>query len=286
MSIGTVNCGTKFRRGWNNMTKWVSVNGTDYAYSVLGKGEPLILLHGFTGRKETWESLATYLENSFQMIVIDLPGHGQTKTKSTVTMEQFVDDLFELTRKLHINAFHLLGYSLGGRSALSYVMKYPHTVLSLVLESASPGLKTKIERDARIIQDEKLVTILQKEGIEQFVSHWENISLFTSQKQLPEAVQQQVRHERLSQSTEGLVQSLRGMGTGAQPSWWDKLPDCKIPILLIAGALDEKFVNINREMNRLLKNSKLHIMTDVGHAVHLEQVEKFAKIVKEYLFQI
>lgn len=268
------------------MTQWITINDTEYAYSVTGKGETIVLLHGFTGTKETWQSVTSYLAESFRVFVIDLPGHGQTRNEKIITMEQFVDDLHLLTRNLQLDSFHLLGYSLGGRSALSYAMKYPKTLRSLILESASPGLKTKEEREARIKQDETLVEMMQEQGLFQFVSYWENIPLFESQKRLPESIQEQVRRERLSQSEAGLIQSLRGMGTGAQLSWWESLPSLEIPVLLIVGSIDEKFVNINKTMNRLLKNSMLHIVEDAGHAVHLEQVEKFAKIVKEYLAQI
>lgn len=268
------------------MTNWIEINGTSYAYSIKGEGETIVLLHGFTGRKETWNEFMTHIGENYQFVTIDLPGHGQTKTNRTVTMNEFVDDLYEFFRLLNIDSFHLLGYSLGGRSALSYAMKYQKSLKSLILESASPGLKTEKERQARIVLDETLVELLKSKGLTHFVSYWENIPLFRTQKSLPESKQEQVRNERLSQTAEGLIQSLRGMGTGAQSSWWENLHTLKIPVLLIVGSLDEKFIRINHEMNRLMKNSLLQIVEDAGHAVHLEQVEKFVKIVKEYIAQI
>lgn len=265
------------------MPSFIELNGTTYAYDISGKGEPFVLLHGFTGIKQSWTTIKAYLEENYQVLTIDLPGHGQTKTERIVLMDEFVDDLHELTRKLNIDSFHLLGYSLGGRSALSYAMKYGHTLRSLILESASPGLKTEKERNERVKQDEALIEMMQTKGLEQFVSYWENIPLFQSQKRLPEQIKQKIRSERLSNTVEGLVISLKGMGTGAQTPWWDRLHELDMPVLLIVGSLDDKYVSINKEMNRLIKSSKLEVVKGAGHNVHLEQAEKFVTIIKEHV---
>lgn len=261
-----------------------TIDGTTYAYRLEGKGEPLVLLHGFTGSKETWDMIKPEFSD-YRLLTIDLPGHGATVTKRKVSMEQFAHHLKQLTADIGFSRFHLLGYSLGGRSALSYAMYYPETIQSLILESASPGLKTEIERFERMEQDKNLAKMLTSKGLEYFVSYWENIPLFETQRRLPKEVRHQVRKERLSQVAVGLAQSLLGMGTGAQPSWWNSLDKLYFPVLLIVGELDKKFVQINKTMNEHMKNSKLTIVQGTGHAVHLEQVEYFVKIVREHIEQ-
>lgn len=269
------------------MTSYKTIQDVTYAYSIEGEGEPLVLLHGFTGTKETWNTVKKYISGRrFNILTIDLPGHGLTVAKRKVSMEQFAHHLKELTESLGLETFHLLGYSLGGRSALSYTMYYPETIRSLILESASPGLKTKSEREQRILQDKRLATMMTSKGIEHFVSYWENIPLFESQKRLPKEIRHEVRQERLSQLAIGLAQSLLGMGTGVQTPWWDSLPNIEFPVLLVVGSLDEKFKQINEEMVKNLAKGTLCIVNNAGHAVHLEQVEKFVKIVMEYIEKI
>ena len=172
---------------------------------------------------------------------------------------------------------------MGGRLALSFAMQYPEKVRKLVLESSSPGLKTEEERNSRQIQDERLANQILEHGIEEFVHYWENIPLFSSQKELPLQKQEMVREQRLQNSIMGLSNSLKGMGTGVQPSYWDKLSLFEIETLLVTGALDEKFCTIAEKMVASMKNAQWVKVDGCGHAIHVEHSEKFGTIVNGFL---
>jgi 2-succinyl-6-hydroxy-2,4-cyclohexadiene-1-carboxylate synthase len=259
---------------------------TDYWYEIYGEGETIVLLHGFTGSTDTWSHYLQQYQSTFKIILIDLPGHGKTVTESPITMEQCCEDIHAILAENQVETFHLVGYSMGGRIALTYAMLYQHQLQSLVLESASPGLELVEEREERIKQDELLATKIEQEGLELFIDYWENIPLFTSQKQLLPSIQERIRKERLSQTEEGLALSLRSMGTGSQPSWWAKLSNLNTPVLLLAGELDKKFVAINKRMQKRLQNSTLKIISNTGHAIHVEQAEIFGKIVEEFILEV
>src|SRR5699024_2370366 len=124
---------------------------------------------------------------------------------------------------------------------------------------------------------------IESGGIKAFVDYWENIPLFESQKQLSGSVRERIRHERLFHSKEGLAESLRYMGTGSQPSWREELPNLSIPILLLAGEYDKKFIEINQMMEKLLPSVELTIVKNAGHAIHVEQPSIFGKIVIGFL---
>lgn len=79
------------------------------------------------------------------------------------------------------------------------------------------------------------------------MDYWENLALFASQKVLSPEMKRRIRSERLSQNSHGLAMSLRGMGTGKQPSYWNCLANFTFPVLLITGALDEKFEKSRRK---------------------------------------
>jgi 2-succinyl-6-hydroxy-2,4-cyclohexadiene-1-carboxylate synthase len=100
---------------------------------------------------------------------------------------------------------------------------------------------------------------------------------------LPETVQAAVRKQRLGNSPRGLAGSLMGMGTGVQPSWWDSLEQLDSEVLLISGELDQKFCQIAEKMATALKNGKWVMMKNSGHAIHVEDREKFGKIVSDFL---
>ena len=259
------------------------IQDSKYAYSVQGKGEPVLLLHGFTGKSSTWKHLVHVLKSNWKVIVIDLPGHGDTVVEKPRSMIQFCSDLAQFLSFLQVDKIHIVGYSLGGRSALSFAMLYPNHVLTLTLESASPGLEKEDERIKRKKSDHELAERIERNGIVDFVDFWENIPLFATQKTLPRQVRDSIRKERLSHTKEGLAQSLRSMGTGSQPSWWDQLNKLEAPIQLITGEQDEKFVQINQKMNRLLPNGTMHKVKNAGHCVHLEQPTIFNSIVVNFL---
>lgn len=251
-----------------------------------GSGEALVALHGFTGASSTWDSLTERLRENFRIISIDLPGHGGTimnHPHDAWSIEETAECIVKVLEEAGIDQFNLLGYSMGGRLALSIAVLYPGKVLSLLLESASPGLKTVHERKERVEKDEDLARSILQEGVPSFVRFWEDIPLFQSQHELPEEKRKALRVQRLSNSPEGLAGSLRGMGTGTQPSYWEKLRDLSMPVLLMAGERDRKFHLIAQEMQQMIPKASLYIFEGAGHAIHVENENKFGTMVKKFL---
>ena len=253
------------------------INQLRYHYEQTGSGLPVVLLHGFTGRGRNWLPLlhhSPFTIHHSPFIMVDLLGHGKTDAPADPTrykMEFAAADLATLILDLTTPPVHLVGYSMGARLALYLAGHYPHLFRSLVLESGSPGLATETERQTRRVSDEQLAWRLEQTGIEAFVDYWENIPLFASQKRLPEEVRQTVRQQRLQNTPIGLAHSLRGMGTGGQPSLWPQLSHLQLPILLVAGELDSKFVAIARQMAGQLPQAHLCLIPSAGHTIHLEQ---------------
>ena len=262
------------------------IRGVNYAYRRSGHGEPLVLLHGFTGSQTNWEAHIDAFAAQYSVITVDLLGHGQSDSpgdNERYSMENAAEDLITLFANLDLPSVNLLGYSMGGRLALYVALHYPNHVQSLILESASPGLKTESEREARRRSDEMLAHRIERDGVEAFVDYWENLPLWDSQKSLPDEVSASLRAQRLSNDPTGLANSLRGMGTGAQPSLWGQLSEAPMPVQLIIGELDSKFVNIASEMHKILPHSRLSIIPDAGHTAHLEQPARFSTIVLQFL---
>jgi 2-succinyl-6-hydroxy-2,4-cyclohexadiene-1-carboxylate synthase len=73
------------------------------------------------------------------------------------------------------------------------------------------------------------------------------------------------------------------MGQGAQPSYWDRLEEIDVPVLLMAGALDRKFVGIAGQMGVRIAGAELSVIPDAGHAVHLERPREFLEEVRAFL---
>lgn len=263
----------------------LTVNTMDYNIQTTGSGTPLVLLHGFTGSITNWQHLIPKLAESHTVIAIDILGHGDTakpQDSTLYTMAQIAVDVVGLIRALTVAPVTLLGYSMGGRLALYIAAHYPDIVRRLILESSSPGLADKAERDARRERDNTLADNIDQFGINWFVDYWESLPLWQSQGTLPQAKRDALRRQRLTNAPHGLANSLRGMGTGVQPSLWSKLRDVYQPTLLLTGEEDAKFVDINRRMQALMPSALLTVVPDAGHTTHLEQPEFFVRQVAAF----
>src|SRR5215204_23674 len=264
----------------------VRVNDIDFHVEDHGNGTPLVLLHGFTGSAASWSPVIQDLARFRRVIAIDIMGHGASsapRNPSHYVFEQALHDLAEVTTQLGIARAAWLGYSMGGRLALGMAVEQPTRVSSLILESATAGIQHEKERLQRAEADRELARRIEEVGIETFVDEWERLPIWETQRTLPLEVLQVQRDIRLRNRAVGLANSLRGMGQGAQPSFWDRLDEIDVPVLLMAGALDRKFVGIAGQMGVRIAGAELSVVPDAGHAVHLERPREFLDNVREFL---
>lgn len=263
----------------------IAVNDVSLNVEVRGEGPPLLLLHGFTGSAATWTPFAEALRG-YTTVAVDLLGHGRSdspENPARYAIGRCIDDLSALLDALGMPRAAVLGYSMGGRVALRFALAQPERVAALTLESASSGIDSAAEREARIAADEALAQMIERDGLEAFVAHWQSIPLFASQSALPAAARDALRAQRLLNSPVGLANSLRGMGAGRELPALDRLPELRMPVRLIVGALDAKYCALAERMAAALPNAAVDVVPDAGHTVHLEQPEAFARIVREFL---
>ncbi len=266
----------------------VKVRGITISYIMVNPDakNTVVLLHGFTGSTKSWYEVIEQLPSDIRILAVDLTGHGRSSVKIPVEryqMEEQIEVLQALVVHLGLSKFTLLGYSMGGRIALAYACTYPQQLSMLILESASPGIEDSSDCAMRIEADERLATMIEKDGLGAFVDFWENVPLFHSQKQLSCQKKKAIRSERMEHDPIGLASSLRGIGTGQQPSFWAQLPEIPIPVVCITGEYDVKFKNIAKRMYALLKNGQHLEVLGAGHAIHVENPVEFATIIKKHL---
>jgi 2-succinyl-6-hydroxy-2,4-cyclohexadiene-1-carboxylate synthase len=269
---------------------FVHVNGVRLGVEQRGEArhsvQTLVLLHGFTGSAAGWgHHLDALADHGLRIIAIDLPGHGQSdasKNTERYSIEHHRNVILAALQALDVQEGQatMLGYSMGGRIAL--YTAFSGFFRALILESASPGIENPVEREERCLSDEALAASIEREGVPAFVERWERLPLFASQNALPSEIKEALHAQRLQNNATGLAQSLRGLGTGVQPSLYAQLPTLHIPVLLIAGELDTKFATIAQRMAQLLPQAQLHVVPAAGHTIHLEQPELFNSLVADF----
>jgi 2-succinyl-6-hydroxy-2,4-cyclohexadiene-1-carboxylate synthase len=258
-----------------------------YHVEVCGDGFPLVMLHGFTGRGSNWLPFCSALSGNSKLILPDIIGHGSTEASldkgENYSLTSVAEHIVDIMDEFGFEKFDVLGYSMGGRVAIAISILFPERIRKLVIESASPGLKSYLECSDRHLSDAKLAGSIIENGIEVFVDYWENIPLFESQKSLPSEIRSTIRKQRLSNDPRQLANALYGMSPALQPSFWKYLDRIQADVLMIVGELDHKYCQIAEDMQKGIKNGQIYKVEQCGHAIHVEQPEKFGTIVSEFL---
>jgi 2-succinyl-6-hydroxy-2,4-cyclohexadiene-1-carboxylate synthase len=226
------------------------------------------LLHGFTHTGASWDLVANALGERYLPDQPDIRGHGAASGREPVTLDGVIGDIEARAD----GRFTLVGYSMGGRIALHVALALPECIDRLVLIGASPGIADPRERDARRTADDRLADEIESSTIEEFARRWAQTPVLGGQ---PEWIER----DRLSNTTAGLARALRGLGTGALPSLWDRLGELRMPVLLIVGERDRKFRAIAEEMAAAIPDARVAVVPDAGHAVHLEAPERVAELI-------
>lgn len=233
----------------------------------------LALLHGFTQTGRSWGQIASALAVGFDTVCPDLPGHAGRRHD-----EQDLWGVADTVARECGRATYI-GYSMGARVALHIALAHPGLVERLVLLGATPGLRDPRERQARLDSDETLACSLEATGLDAFLERWLANPLFANLSE-----QAAMRDDRRRSAVDGLAASLRRCGTGVQHNLWPRLGELRMPVLLMAGALDTKFVSIAQEMAPLIgANATLALVPGAGHTAHLEQPEAFLDVLRLWL---
>ena len=256
-------------------------------YKKDGTGIPLILIHGFTGSHESFETSVRYLRQFFKVITIDMIGHGKSfdKNPNNYTFERSVQLIKDILIELNIKKTNLLGYSLGGRLALHFAINSSILINKLILCSTSPGIKDKSKRRDRQNSDSYLVNLLLDQGIGGFVNYWESLSIWEPEKKLSNNIKQNMRKIRLKQNPLGLINSLNSQGQGIQKFLLKNLTKIQNKTLIFAGEKDNKYIKNSYEIQKNIKDSKVQIVPNSGHNLILENPIYIATKTKDFILK-
>ena len=264
----------------------VDVGGFNLAVHESGSGPAVLVLHGFTGNAGSMRVATDTLAANHRVLAVDLVGHGESDAPHEVgpyAMDACVGQLVRVLDACAVERAALVGYSMGGRTALQLAAAHPDRVASLLLVGASAGLADASARADRVRSDEALADEIERDGVEAFVDRWMALPLFASQKRLGGDALAEARAQRLTNRAHGLANSLRGMGTGAQRPLHDGLEQLATPTCFAVGDEDAKFRAIADELAARMPRARVAVVEEAGHAAHLENPEAFARLAQEFL---
>ncbi|MBC2887870.1 alpha/beta fold hydrolase [Gordonibacter massiliensis (ex Traore et al. 2017)] len=255
---------------------------------------PVVLLHGFAQSADSWDDVAKLLRRRRPVVALDLVGHGGSDRPQDARLfrldraaDALVAFLEHVAGERAVPSVPVAGYSMGGRVALAAAIEDPRLFAALVLESTGLGPASSEERAAARTRDVANAARLREQGVEAFMDAWERLPLFATQRELPPDVRERLRAGRLANDAEALARSFEEAGQHAMPGR-DAVLDClrslrdaEVPVLYLAGALDEKYCALAEHL-RESNVCATRIVEGAGHNVHLEAPEAYVRVLEDF----
>lgn len=237
--------------------------------------ETLVLLHGFAGTHRSWDLVVPELDaERYMPLVPDLRGHG---TKGGVRPVDFAGCVADVLAQAP-REFALCGYSFGGRVAQHVALAAPDRVTRLILVSTSAGLDDDAARAARRAEDEALADDIAGLDGEAFADRWQAQAVFAGTA--PEAAAFW-RADLLRNDPRGLAEALRGLGPGVMEPVWSRLGELTMPVTVVVGARDEKFLAYADRYLELLPHARRVVVPGAGHGLPREAPVELAAAIQD-----
>jgi pimeloyl-ACP methyl ester carboxylesterase len=243
-------------------------DGITLSYFEKGAGIPLVFIHGALGSKNLWKNQVNALSKQYRVIAFDVRGHGDsTKPEKGYGPKGMLGDLTALLDHLKLDHVVLIGSSMGGVLAQMFCLSNPDRVLALVLVGT-------LARAYWLSSQEQYSQTNFEEIVEKGVRHW-----FTNNS-IPENFDFALQQAKLS--TPNFI--LHVQEDFGNYDFRNQLQSITQSTLIIVGKEDRTTPPAESEIIKNgIKNSELHIISNSGHLVMLEQPEVFNQIVLEFL---
>lgn len=236
---------------------------------------PLLCLHGFTHTGAQFNHLSTHLNRP--IVAPDL--HAQTDSPIQIDSTLMaIEDIINLVGQ----PLPVLGYSMGGRLALSLSIERPDLVERVIVVSAGPGIADPSKRAARAAEDDRLADRIMQIGVSAFLDDWLRRPL-TSTVSIDGEAAIADRAVREENPAAGLAAALRGLGQGAYPYLGDRLGELTMPLLAVSGAEDERYGEQAEALAAAVPDGRHVVIDRVGHNVVLQAPEALGVVVEEFL---
>lgn len=248
----------------------INVNGIELAYERRGKGTPLVLLHGYPLDHHTWDFVAPLLEGTFDLILPNLRGFGQSTTvDSQFTMDALASDILGLLDHLGIQKTAIAGHSMGGYVALAFAKLYPERVSGLGLVSTQVLADPPDRKEGRY----KTAAEVAEKGISGVVE------AMTPKFTPDEKLQTSAREIMERQKPAAVIGALKAMAERMDMS--SLLTTIKFPVVVIHGDADSLIpIDRAREVKSAVPQAHLVELNGTGHLPMMEAVKETAEALK------
>ena len=261
----------------------VTINGVDLYYEIVGKGEPLVLIHGNGGDRRHWDEQFLPLSKDFQVIRYDVRCYGKSVFTNSDIEFSHHDDLKVLLDHLEIERAHICGLSMGSGIAVDFALAYPKRCRSLIpIGSWANGYGTgdfvTPASDSLFSIMGKVASIASEIGIGSATDYfWTGNDQFKNTIRLPRTIEK-MKTIGYDYSFWNFINPTKQMVY--QPLAITALDKIKIPTLIVIGEYDLEVCNeIADLMEEKIEDAKKIIIKDSGHIMNMDQPAEFNRLV-------
>lgn len=261
------------------MTKYINFSGYQIAYTASGQGIPLVFLHGFCEDSGIWADFVSYFpENKYRMILIDLPGFGQSEVIPKVSIARMAEAVHAVLENLRISSCVMFGHSMGGYTTLAFEELFPGFLMGLGIIHSHPFADSKERRLHRI----KSVDFIRNQGhaifVKQLVPSLFAPAFAKDNRFLIETLTLKAANYR----KEGITQALVAMAD--RPDRSRILQRVRYPVLFVIGMEDQLIpAELSLKQTLLPDNASVHILDKIGHLSMMECTYAAQKIFLQFI---
>ena len=259
------------------MMKQIYKNNLTVNYKTEGKGDVIILIHGFLETHETWNDFSKGLSKTFKVISVDLPGHGNSSLHTKpYTMCKYAEPVYEVMISEKIEKAFIIGHSMGGYVALAFAENYPDKLSGLCLFHSSPFSDTTEKKDIRTKTIKQFNTGMKDEICTNHIkSVYANDKVNFFNEEITIGIQ-----TAKSIKLEGITASIETMRDRKDRS--EILKNCSVPFLYITGMKDN-FISANiTDFISMPKKYEILTLENSGHMGMIEEKEKSLKSINDF----
>ncbi len=263
---------------------FAAINGVKLYYELHGdSGEPLVLVHGYTGDVTDWRHQIPEFSRTRRILAFDHRGHGRSEApgdRSVYTIPQMSQDVEALVEHVGFDRFHLLGHSMGGGVVQEIALRSPQKLLSLTLQNTSHLFNLEADPDFAAWRDRRF-HLAETEGMPA-----------VAKEEPPFPPPPHMPAERLAETQERLSRMSADAFIGA----WNGLTEwegtegrarnIKTPTLIIYGDLDmPALIEGSVKLAQMIPGSVVEVIPETGHSPQWERPQLFNGALRRFLEQ-
>lgn len=259
----------------------VKINDISMYYELHGKGQPIVLIPGFSVDHLTWQFIVDILKPRYQLLLLNNRGSGQTDVPAEpYNINQMADDIVGLCAHVGIKQAHFVGNSMGGFLTQTLAYRYPALIKSVVI--ANSAIKTRgtcyhlfLEALLAFRKENVPMDALLKSSFS-----WVFSCEFLNRPNMLETLLQLSLNNPYPFTTAGFEGQYAAMSNFNSQQW---LKEIAVPTLIISADEDLIFPEkLSQQLYQTIPHAKYYCFENCGHVPHVEQPEKFVEVLEEF----